>query len=222
MAGQLRTFLKLNLPFVMADLFCQSTWSIFGATVIGLPLLITFFKFLISKQASIISVEDHANRQRSQLSEALTEALPDSVFFAEHPAFGASTNSYWSKQQREIVPESIVSPKDEHEVSTAIAVIKREYDECYQKGATLPTFAVRSGGHSTVPGASNTANGVVVDLSLFNQVVVSEDGTSVTIGCGARWADVSRILDSKGLAVAGGRNSDVGVGGLTLGGTSLS
>lgn len=34
--------------------------------------------------------------------------------------------------------------------------------------------------------------------------------------------DVSKVLDEKGIAVVGGRNSAVGVGGLTLGGEFLS
>jgi hypothetical protein len=58
----------------------------------------------------------------------------------------------------------------------------------------------------------------LIDLSLLNEVTPSEDGLSVTIGGGAKWMDVSKVLDEKGLAVVGGRNSTVGVGGLTLGG----
>ena len=56
----------------------------------------------------------------------------------------------------------------------------------------------------------------MIDLGLFREVVPSDDGSSVTIGAGAKWMDVSRVLDEKGLAVVGGRNSAVGVGGLTL------
>ena len=61
----------------------------------------------------------------------------------------------------------------------------------------------------------------MIDLGLFCEVTTSEDGSSVIIGAGAKWMDVSRILDEKGLAVVGGRNSAVGVGGLTLGGKLL-
>jgi hypothetical protein len=61
----------------------------------------------------------------------------------------------------------------------------------------------------------------VIDLGLFCEVTPSEDGSSVVIGAGAKWRDVSKVLDEKGLAVVGGRNSAVGVGGLTLGGKLL-
>jgi hypothetical protein len=53
----------------------------------------------------------------------------------------------------------------------------------------------------------------VIDLGLFCEVTPSEDGSSVAIGAGAKWRDVSKVLDEKGLAVVGGRNSAVGVGG---------
>jgi len=61
----------------------------------------------------------------------------------------------------------------------------------------------------------------VIHMSLFCEVTVLEDGESVVIGVGAKWASVSKVLDERGLAVVGGRNSAVGVGGLTLGGNIL-
>lgn len=47
---------------------------------------------------------------------------------------------------------------------------------------------------------------------------VNEDRTVAHIGAGASWLDVYLYLDGLGVAVAGGRNAAVGVGGLTLGG----
>ena len=79
-------------------------------------------------------------------------------------------------------------------------------------------FAVRSGGHAPEAGFANVEGGVVVDLSWIDEVVVSDDRTQTMIGSGARWGDVYRRLDMLGVAVAGGRSADVGVGGLALGG----
>ena len=59
-------------------------------------------------------------------------------------------------------------------------------------------FAIRSGGNSPVSGAASVKGGVVIDLGLFREVVPSEDGSSVTIGAGAKWMDVSKVLDEKG------------------------
>ena len=110
------------------------------------------------------------------------------------------------------------------QLCTAVTVLKRPYDERgkqagEEKGEEL--FFFRSGGHSPVSGAANIEGGVVIDLGLFCEVAPSEDGSSVTIGAGAKWMDVYMVLDEKGLAVIGGRNSAVGVGGLTLGGELL-
>jgi FAD/FMN-containing dehydrogenase len=52
----------------------------------------------------------------------------------------------------------------------------------------------------------------------LNVITVTEDRKTVTVGTGLRWANVTRVLDSIGLAIVGGRVSDPGVGGLTLGG----
>lgn len=61
-------------------------------------------------------------------------------------------------------------------------------------------------------------NGVLIDLTLFNQVTPSADGQNAVIGMGCKWADVYTQLYTQGLAVVGGQNSAQGVGGLLLGG----
>lgn len=52
-------------------------------------------------------------------------------------------------------------------------------------------------------------------------VTVSGDKAIASVGAGASWLDVYLHLDALGVAVAGGRNGAVGVGGLTLGGYSI-
>ena len=59
---------------------------------------------------------------------------------------------------------------------------------------------------------------MTIDLSLLNQVTISLDRKSVSIGPGNLWGNVYKKLDAEGLATSGGRVSDVGVGGLVLGG----
>ncbi len=82
-------------------------------------------------------------------------------------------------------------------------------------------FTIRSGGHSPIAGAVSIKGGILINLRLFCEVIPSKDESSVIIGTGAKWIDVSKALDEKGLAVIRGRNSAVGVGGLTLGGKLL-
>lgn len=159
------------------------------------------------------------------LGKKLSSALPDSVIFPhDSAAFKQSMKSYWAQQECEVIPACVVRPSNAEQLCTAVTLLKREYDEQgNQASRKRPEglFAIRSGGHSPVSGAASIKGGVLIDLGLFCAVTPSEDGSSVAIGAGAKWMDVSQILDKKGLAVVGGRNSAVGVGGLTLGGKIL-
>ncbi|KAF2757954.1 FAD-binding domain-containing protein [Pseudovirgaria hyperparasitica] len=155
---------------------------------------------------------------KTALSTELSTALPESVFFGAHPSFHESISSYFGLAQQSVIPECIVKPLTAQEVSTAIKIIKRHYDESIRDGSPHPTFAIRSGGHNYVVTAATARDGIVFDLRLLNSVELSEDRKSVTIGPGATWSAVSSVLDPLGLAVAAGRNAAVGVGGLALGG----
>jgi FAD/FMN-containing dehydrogenase len=161
------------------------------------------------------------------LSKALRVALPDNVIFPQDTAaFKQSMDSYWAKQECDVVPACVVRAQNVQQLSTAVTILKREYDEQRMQVGNRDEkikglFAVRGGGHSPNSGAASINNGVLIDLGLFSQVIPSADRLSVDIGGGTRWGDVSKILDRIGLAVVGGRDSHVGVGGLILGGTFL-
>ena len=64
-------------------------------------------------------------------------------------------------------------------------------------------------------------SGVTIDMTGISSVTITTDKTVASIGAGASWLDVYLYLDGLGVAVAGGRNAAVGVGGLTLGGWSF-
>ena len=110
----------------------------------------------------------------------------------------------------------MVKPQSTKDVSTAVFVLSllsqatNFSSECQ--------FAIRSGGHTSWPGAANIQGGVTIDLARLNAVDVSIDRNSTGIGPGNRWIDVYTKLDALGLSVPGGRVADVGVGGLTTGG----
>ncbi|KAL8938075.1 MAG: hypothetical protein Q9216_004090 [Gyalolechia sp. 2 TL-2023] len=79
-------------------------------------------------------------------------------------------------------------------------------------------FAIRGGGHTPWKGNANIAGGVTIDMSSIKSVKTDPFSAFVSVGAGARWSDVYGELDVMGLGVAGGRISDVGVGGLITGG----
>lgn len=166
------------------------------------------------------------SRPATRLVETIAAALPDSVLLpVDGAAFTKATTAYWAAQEGEAVPGCVLRPRNALELGSAVKILQLEHARQRQEGSTSPElglFAVRSGGHSAVSGAASIKDGVLIDLSLLCEVTPSDDRTSVTFGAGARWKDVYRILDSLGLGVAGGRNSDVGVGGLTLGGKFLN
>jgi FAD/FMN-containing dehydrogenase len=79
-------------------------------------------------------------------------------------------------------------------------------------------FAAKSGGHAAFTGSSNSDGGITVLLRDLNEVTLSEDRSVASIAPGNTWGDVYTALEPYGLAVVGGRVSDIGVGGLTTGG----
>lgn len=201
----------------------------------AMTLLIIFSILILRRQRAsqtlqVVKKPDQLELMNSlpeltMLSKSLASALPDSVILPhDAAAFEQSMNSYWAQQECEVIPACVVRPCNVQQLCTAVNIIKREYDtQRKQVGQDKAEglFAVRSGGHSPIAGAASIKGGVVIDLRLFCEVTPSEDEPSVVIGTGAKWMDVSKVLDKKGLAVVGGRNSAVGVGGLTLGGKFL-
>jgi len=106
-------------------------------------------------------------------------------------------------------PGCIVTPKNTREVAKVMKVLT----------ARKTKFAVRSGGHTSIPGfASVGSDGVLVALQNLNKLAVSKDKKIATVGPGNRWGTVYQFLTPHGVSVAGGRLPDVGVGGFLLGG----
>lgn len=163
-----------------------------------------------------------------RLVDQLSSALPDIVLSSsDGTVFEQSMNAYWAKQECEVVPCCVLRPTTTEQLSTAIKLLSREYHQRQRNGSRDDNegiesglFAIRSGGHSPVSHTASIEDGVLIDMRRFSDVVPAEDGSNVTIGVGAKWGKVYQVLDAKQLAVAGGRNSAVGVGGLILGGLS--
>ena len=119
----------------------------------------------------------------------------------------ARQDSYWSNSAK-IKPACIVRPRSAEEVSTTVQILV----------AACEKFAIRSGGHTQWAGSNNIEDGVTIDLSLLDWTRFDEISETVDIGPGGRWRHVYAELHKHGRVVAGGRDGNVGVAGLLLGG----
>ncbi|KAF8855560.1 FAD-binding domain-containing protein [Acephala macrosclerotiorum] len=138
----------------------------------------------------------------------LNFALPGQVSYPNSTIYQYEESRYWSVQQASDTPTCRFSPTNASGVSLAVLTVQ----------VTQCLFAVKSGGHAAFSGASNIHDGLTIDLLNLDEVIVSADNTSTSVGAGNRWVDAYSALQPKGLTIIGGRVADIGVGGLTLGG----
>ncbi|KAF9875395.1 FAD binding domain-containing protein [Colletotrichum karsti] len=157
----------------------------------------------------------------------LSAGLGDILAFPADVAYGESTSTYYSSENRRLRPYCIVQPRSTEEVSTTVKALAGV------SGAGNWDIAVRSGGHSDY---DNNAvhRGVTIDLTFFNttELVKSScfNGTAPWTGQSmltknvaqirpaARWGNVMTYLEPYNLGVTGGRSGHVGVGGLLVSG----
>ncbi|KAK5131636.1 hypothetical protein LTR08_000763 [Meristemomyces frigidus] len=143
-----------------------------------------------------------------QACNTLHQLFPTQVFYPDEPRYKDAQLQYWAVQQAELQPSCRFLPGSAQEVRTAVEHLTMQN----------VSFAIASGGHSSVTGASNIDVGVALDLSSIAHVELLEPESAVWLGVGAHWADVYATLEQYGLTVSGGRVADVGVGGYVLGG----
>ena len=154
-----------------------------------------------------------------RLVSDFSQALPGKVFLSESQEYKESLDTYFSAQESQIKPVGIVRPQNTADVVTVMSLLVQA-NQLHGIGSLK--FAIRSGGHACFAGSANVSSGITLDLRGLNSIEVNEGSAQVSIGTGASWGEVYRTLDPLGLAVPGGRHSQVGVGGLTLGGKTTT
>ncbi|KAI1089446.1 putative FAD-binding oxidoreductase [Rostrohypoxylon terebratum] len=141
------------------------------------------------------------------LCDTIKTKLGNDTVQATDSTYEALSIENWS-QTAWAKPTCIIQPSNVEELTYAVSTIVGQKVQ----------FAVRSGGHSVVPGAANINEGVLIDMVNFNSVEYDANKKVATVGSGLRWKEVYTALDPYNVTVVGGRVPEVGVGGLVLGG----
>jgi FAD/FMN-containing dehydrogenase len=165
-----------------------------------------------------------AGNSSTQACQSLSTSLPGHVSFSHDRVYEDSISSYAYIGTR-LRPTCLVTPKSADDVAIIVKILS---------GFDSVAFAVRSGGHNTnkgmrmadldglfhtnIAGFADVADGVTIDLSAMNDLVIKRSTNIISVGTGARWQSVYDALDPYNLSVQGGRNGHVGVGGYLLGG----
>ncbi|KXH45836.1 FAD binding domain-containing protein [Colletotrichum salicis] len=140
------------------------------------------------------------------ICEVIDAVLPGKVAFPDTATYNSS-NVYWSGRQN-LEPSCIVLPVCSEDVAKTLSLVTKNNSP----------FTVRSGGHTAFDRGSNIQDGVVINMALMNGIQISPDQSTVSVGPGARWINVTDAVTPHGIAVVGGRSPMVGVPGFLLGG----
>ncbi|KAJ7590537.1 FAD-binding domain-containing protein [Mycena floridula] len=141
----------------------------------------------------------------------LQTQLGQEIVQTNGPEYNAGATHPWNAFNREFRPRCIVFPESTEHVETAMSVIFM-FDLDY---------AVQSGGHSAMTGWNNLNSGVLILFTNMKDVSYDPIRDTVTLQPGSTWGEVISALEPLGVAVMGGRVSDVGTGLLPGGGISF-
>ncbi|KAJ7581443.1 FAD dependent oxidoreductase [Mycena floridula] len=149
----------------------------------------------------------HALHDPVCVSIANTISTDSAVFFPDDVTGNyAKDLNHWASSSSQLSKCS-VEPGNIEDVGIILNILH----------ANTTPFAVKGGGHTSNPGFSSTT-GVHISMTRFNQVTYDSATETATIGTGLVWDDVYEVLNPMGVNVVGGRVTNVGVAGFTLGG----
>ncbi|KAI3340484.1 FAD binding domain-containing protein [Ustulina deusta] len=155
--------------------------------------------------AGIVVAKTYPNQD---CCNALSKQLHDGqVYSPQTTSYVDRIKSYFSISAA-LEPWCIVLPSTTQEVSAVIQTLTAH--QC--------PFGIQSGGHGVFPGANSVRNGITLDLGNMNTTTYNAESKTASIQPGCRWKPVYETLAEYGVAVTGGRDSDVGAGGFILGG----
>ncbi|TDZ37402.1 FAD-dependent monooxygenase yanF [Colletotrichum spinosum] len=147
---------------------------------------------LIAAAATLLRVTlaQSASSRSDEACAVIASELPGKVAFPNSTQYAISSN-YWSDRQAEVHRACFVTPESTEDVSDTVLLLK-------SIGAP---FTVKSGGHTAFEGGSNIQDGITIDLARLNEIKLSPDNQTVSVGPVNRWIDIPEALDPLGLAV---------------------
>lgn len=143
---------------------------------------------------------------------SLAQTLRAKLSLPDSPTYKESTSSYFTALESELSPACVVAPSSTQDVVDILTTVKSFVD------SGTCQLAVKARGNQPFAGAANIAEGLTIDLGAFKDITLHPGAQSASVGAGVSWGDLYEKLGTTGLAVAGGRSSQGGIGGLTLGG----
>ncbi len=146
-----------------------------------------------------------SRRELSAVLGAMAERTGARVIGADSPGY-AMARLPWNARYDDVLPAAIVKTQSPAAVAGAVGVA-REFGV---------DFRIRSGRHSFA--GFSTTDGIIIDTSTLNQIELSADQHTVTVGAGASNLAVYQRLSPRDVTFAGGTCPTVGVAGLALGG----
>lgn len=166
----------------------------YSFTIATLVILIPLLMFRLRKSSNpkpVAKPHPLATVPPEQLPEyiqKLLAELPSCVILQSYVvAFQQAVDYSWGQQNREIIPVCVVRPGDAAQLSKAVTILKEEHDRRDEFGASANGFfAIRSGAGNPGIGAATIQDGTLIDLSLLCEVTPAVDGSTVTVGTGAK------------------------------------
>lgn len=114
----------------------------------------------------------------------------------------------WDAKQQEVRSACRIAPSSSEEVARIVSVLTEKWCR----------FAVKGGGHARNADDSVSVGGVTIDLVNMKSIDIAADRASARVGSGHVLYSLYTGLEAHNLLAIGGRVSDVGLGGYTLGG----
>lgn len=138
---------------------------------------------------------------------ALNTLFREQVSYPKSPAYSTTNSQFWD-QTCMLSPTCIFYPTSARDVSIALKYLT------LVKGR----FAVKSGGHFSIPGYNNINDGVLISTERMKTMNWKAGDTVLELSAGVLWGEAYAKAAEKHKVVVGGRIPDIGVSGFLLGG----